>query len=156
MKFPKVERDSRLSELIAAGSKHQDPNPLAKLLMGFESLGDNCEFGLVQRIGGVEPLGLLRFAGIHLPVEVRLQRLIDGLIKGFEGVGSADSISVSLEGAPGRREYIVSESRYKLRYHTFISEGGEVRGGPGCLNRFSASISGASARVRLPSGVAAG
>jgi hypothetical protein len=32
----------------------------------------------------------------------------------------------------------------------------ELRGGPGCLNRFSASISGASARVRLPSGVAAG
>jgi hypothetical protein len=29
------------------------------------------------------------------------------------------------------------------------------RGGPGCLNRFSASISGASARVRLPSGGAA-
>ena len=31
-----------------------------------------------------------------------------------------------------------------------------LRGGPGCLNRFSASISGASAGVRLPSGVAAG
>jgi hypothetical protein len=30
------------------------------------------------------------------------------------------------------------------------------RAGPGCLNRFSASISGASAEVRLPSGVAAG
>jgi hypothetical protein len=30
-----------------------------------------------------------------------------------------------------------------------------VRGGPGCLNRFSASISGASAGVRLPSGGAA-
>jgi hypothetical protein len=30
------------------------------------------------------------------------------------------------------------------------------KGGPGCLNRFSASISGASAGVRLPSGVAAG
>ena len=40
----------------------------------------------------------------------------------------------------------------------FASENsaGVVRGGPGCLNRFSASISGASARVRLPSGVAAG
>ena len=35
-------------------------------------------------------------------------------------------------------------------------KGAEERGGPGCLNRFSASISGASARVRLPSGVAAG
>jgi hypothetical protein len=33
---------------------------------------------------------------------------------------------------------------------------GIIRGGPGCLNRFSASISGASAGVRLPSGVAAG
>ena len=32
----------------------------------------------------------------------------------------------------------------------------KTRGGPGCLNRFSASISGASAGVRLPSGVAAG
>jgi hypothetical protein len=29
-------------------------------------------------------------------------------------------------------------------------------GGPGCLNRFSASISGASAGVRLPCGRAAG
>jgi hypothetical protein len=29
------------------------------------------------------------------------------------------------------------------------------RGGPGCLNRFSASISGASTKVRLPSGGAA-
>ena len=32
----------------------------------------------------------------------------------------------------------------------------EDRGGPGCLNRFSASISGASAGVRLPGGGAAG
>jgi hypothetical protein len=31
----------------------------------------------------------------------------------------------------------------------------KIRGGPGCLNRFSASISGASAEVRLPSGGAA-
>ena len=31
-----------------------------------------------------------------------------------------------------------------------------IRGGPGCLNRFSASLSGASAGVRLPSGLAAG
>ena len=32
----------------------------------------------------------------------------------------------------------------------------DQRGGLGCLNRFSASISGASAGVRLPSGAAAG
>ena len=32
----------------------------------------------------------------------------------------------------------------------------DARGGPGCLNRISASLSGASAGVRLPSGGAAG
>jgi hypothetical protein len=42
------------------------------------------------------------------------------------------------------------------RFYYFISHLPELRGGPGCLNRFSASISGASAGVRLPSGVAAG
>jgi len=36
------------------------------------------------------------------------------------------------------------------------SETGGGRAGPGCLNRFSASISGVSAGIRPPSGVAAG
>jgi hypothetical protein len=40
--------------------------------------------------------------------------------------------------------------------YAFIARvGGEQRGGPGCLNNFSASISGASAGVKLPSGAAA-
>jgi uncharacterized protein len=36
-----------------------------------------------------------------------------------------------------------------------VATGMTLRGGPGCLNNFSASISGASAGVRLPSGAAA-
>ena len=44
-----------------------------------------------------------------------------------------------------------AQSYAKLKY-----VGHAYRGGPGCLNRFSASISGASAGVRLPSGGAAG
>jgi len=35
-----------------------------ELMYRFESLGDNCEFGLVQRRCGAEPLGLFRFASI--------------------------------------------------------------------------------------------
>ena len=35
---------------------------LARRLHAFRSLGDNCEFGFVQRYGGVEPSGLLRFS----------------------------------------------------------------------------------------------
>jgi hypothetical protein len=38
----------------------------------------------------------------------------------------------------------------------YLAAGSMVRGGPGCLKSFSASMSGASAGVRLPSGEAAG
>src|SRR5690242_4928537 len=41
---------------------------LGQLLRKFESLGDNCEFGLVQRKAGIEPVYLLRFAGFEIPV----------------------------------------------------------------------------------------
>jgi hypothetical protein len=40
--------------------------------------------------------------------------------------------------------------------HWSLRAMGEERAGPGCLNRFSASLSGVSARVRLPRGLAAG
>ena len=35
-----------------------------ELVMGFESCGDNCEFGLMQRRIGTERMGLLRYAGV--------------------------------------------------------------------------------------------
>ena len=47
----------------------------------------------------------------------------------------------------------VRDQNYQnLPHEKFVAE----RGGPGCLNSFSASMSGASAGVRLPSGEAAG
>jgi capsular polysaccharide biosynthesis protein len=97
--------------------------PLDELMLKFESIGDNCEFGLVQRLCGAEPLGLLRFAGFYLPVEIRLQKLVAALERGFEGLAEADTINVHLAGDPGRREFIVRESAYGLMYHTFIPEG---------------------------------
>jgi hypothetical protein len=51
---------------------------------------------------------------------------------------------------------IDDEVRGRLEHALGISLSAQQRGGPGCLNSFSASISGASAKVRLPSGVAAG
>src|SRR5262249_18303641 len=48
--------------------------PLDELMLQFRSPGDDCEFGLVQRAAGVEPPGLLRFAGIC--TEERLERLV--------------------------------------------------------------------------------
>jgi hypothetical protein len=97
------------------------PTPVAEALLGhdrmimrFESLGDNCEFGLVQRRLGAEPLGLLRFSFIELPA---LER---GLRCGFDGLGDPASIDVIVEGHD--REFVVKESVYGMTYHTFQYE----------------------------------
>jgi capsular polysaccharide biosynthesis protein len=97
--------------------------PLEVLMLCFESLGDSCEFGLVQRNAGVEPLGLMRFNGIHVPPEFRLERLVAALERKFEGLGAPGSITVTPEGLPGQRELMVYELSYNLHYHTGIFEG---------------------------------
>jgi hypothetical protein len=97
--------------------------PLPEVMLSFEALGDNCEFGLVQRQAGVEPLGLLRFAGFHIPVERRLARLLEALDARFDGLGTLSTVRVEAAGAEGRREFLVFESAWNLMYHTFQLEG---------------------------------
>ncbi|HEX2941395.1 MAG TPA: hypothetical protein VHO91_10130 [Rhodopila sp.] len=66
--------------------------PADDILFAFESLGDNCEFGLVQRYHGIEPLGLLRLAGFNVPFEARLAKRTHALRLGFDGLGAPDTI----------------------------------------------------------------
>lgn len=94
-------------------------------MLAFESLGDNCEFGLVQRHARVEPLGLLRFAGMSLG------KLVAALEAKLDGLGTIDTVTVYPAGEPGHRELMVHETWLDTRYHTFVSEGkitaGELR-----------------------------
>jgi hypothetical protein len=94
---------------------------LDRLLDRFRSLGTNCEFGLVQRTVGADPIDLLRFGGWELPAEQCLSALTGALEKQFEGLGEPGSVHVALSGGAdprGRREWYVQESNYHLRYHT--------------------------------------
>jgi hypothetical protein len=95
-----------------------DTAPAAQLVTQFESLGDNCEFGIVQRRAGAEPLGLLRFSAMHL------DRLLSGLADGYAGVESPAGIEPRLHGEPGGapREYVVHQSPHGLVYHTYVLE----------------------------------
>ncbi len=97
--------------------------PIDELMLSFDSLGDNCEFGLVQRHAGVEPLGLLRFNGFHVPPQFRLEKLVAALRNRFDGLGAPGTVTVFPDGLPGRRELIVRESVYDFWYHTGIAEG---------------------------------
>ncbi|HEY1935133.1 MAG TPA: hypothetical protein VGG99_24270 [Acetobacteraceae bacterium] len=86
--------------------------PAGDLVMHFESLGDNCEFGLVQRRCGKEPLGLLRFSNIMLPF------LLRGMTSGFAGAGDLDTLEL-WDGADGK-EYVIRDTSYGITYHTFL------------------------------------
>jgi hypothetical protein len=88
-----------------------------ELAAGFESIGDNCEFGLVQRRCDTEPLGLLRFSGSFSNEVVR------GIEREFEGIGEVADITPRLEGPVGKREFMIHERKYGLVYHTFVYEG---------------------------------
>lgn len=103
--------------LSPAAQRPVTGKPIDELMLAFESLGDNCEFGLVQRYSQVEPLGLLRFAGMHLA------NLITALHTKFGGLGTADTVIVYPSSGGDRRELMVHETSLDTRYHTWILEG---------------------------------
>lgn len=92
-----------------------DHMQLHELILRFESLGQNCEFGLVQRQCQAEPLGLLRFSSTPL------QPLMDALEGRFEGMGEPGSLSVHL--STNGREYMVKDSKFGFLYHAWVNAG---------------------------------
>ncbi|KMO39795.1 hypothetical protein ACQVP2_12870 [Methylobacterium aquaticum] len=81
----------------------------ASLLGAFESLGDNCEFGIAQRYAGADPLGLFRLSSTPLA------DLTHAVETRFAHYGGADDIEVRV-GAGG---YLFCHSRrYGFAYHT--------------------------------------
>ncbi len=81
-----------------------------ELMLAFESLGENCEFGLVQRHFQVEPLGLLRWAATSV------YSLTLALDETFEGVGVAEHTKLHGDS----HEYAVTHDKYGMGSHTFI------------------------------------
>ncbi len=96
--------------------------PDTELVLKFESLGDNCELGLVQRRVGVEPLGLLRFAGTPLR---NLLRAMQGRFADMTDPGDIRIV-------PENGEYMVKLAKYDFIYHADVRVG-EVE--PGMLHQ---------------------
>ena len=85
-----------------------------RLLLGFESLGDGCEFGQVQRFYGAEPRGLLRWN------DVAVDSLIAALDARFAGLG--EPANTQLVVGPDH-EFLVTDRRWGLALHTFRFQG---------------------------------
>ncbi len=95
----------------------EDAIPDRELVLQFESVGDNCELGLVQRMVGAEPLGLLRFAGAPLPA------LLSGLSARFEDIDDPKHIRIHEENG----EYMVKLTKYDFYYHAHVKVGEMTR-----------------------------
>ena len=81
----------------------------AELIMSFESLGDNCEFGLVQRLIGRERLSLLRYAGVG-----DVFALARGIAGGLAIFNEPDCIDVSHHA----HEWVAGVPALQLSFHT--------------------------------------
>jgi hypothetical protein len=102
--------------LTIAAMERETGAAAAEYMLGFESLGDNCEFGLVQQRCGAEPMGLLRFASMPLP------NLLRALETRFEKLGDPKNLTISLAGR-GVPEYMIHDHAYGLRYHSWKKAG---------------------------------
>ena len=91
--------------------KSTDADPAdAALMMGFESLGENCEFGIVQRQFGAEPLGLFRFVGVSAA------QVAAALDDDLRGIGDPEFTYLH---AAANGELLVRDRRYFMTAHTF-------------------------------------
>ncbi len=122
-----VERVATIQRLVAAEAHGQPPQMRApidveriddeavrQLMLRFEGIGADCEFGTVQRRFGAEPLGLLRWNDVAYP------NLIAALEARFDGLGEPPFTEL-LAGEIG--EFYMRDRRWDLGMHTFLFEG---------------------------------
>jgi tetratricopeptide (TPR) repeat protein len=75
----------------------------------FDTLGENCEFGFVQRAMGAEPISLMRFAGM------RWEEMVFALNSSFDGIDRPGNLMPIVEAGA----WDIRDLRYNIAYHTF-------------------------------------
>jgi tetratricopeptide (TPR) repeat protein len=103
---------TNLTQVTMAASASGTAPPLSprELFMQFESLGYNCEFGIVQRQFGAEPLSLLRWTATDPDM------LATALNNQLDGVGLPENTRIVLDS-----DYRTKDTRYFMLMHTFIT-----------------------------------
>ncbi len=101
--------------LHAGPSADEEADRLRQLFMRFESIGNSCEFGMVQRRFHADPIGLLRWAAISP------EKVILGVAEGFASMVDATATDITETNG----EYVVRNSHYDLFSHTFTPASSE-------------------------------
>ena len=82
---------------------------LRDLVLRFESMGDNCEFGCVQRYVKAEPIGLLRWTATNL------ESITKAIETGLAGIGDAENTELVMGG-----DFRALDSKFGFRLQTFL------------------------------------
>jgi hypothetical protein len=90
--------------------------PITSVMASFESLGNACDFGHLQRSLGADFIGLFRFGGVDI------RDLVRGIFDRFSRLGDADSIEVRVSSSV-TEDYFVVERQYGIGWHTLITPG---------------------------------
>jgi hypothetical protein len=104
------------AEELPAAVKAELGIEMADIMQLFESLGDNCAFGLAQRKAGCEVLGLLRFGNTPL------KSLMVALDDEFRASAKKTELTLRLPDGP-EGEYCLYADRYGIRWHTNVHGG---------------------------------
>jgi tetratricopeptide (TPR) repeat protein len=99
---------------------------LRDLALSFESLGGTefsggCEFGVIQRAWGAEPLGLFRWATVSPAT------LIACLEQRFEGIGDEETTELFQSNESSVLLWEIRDERYGFEMHSFIPVAGMER-----------------------------
>ena len=105
---------TRLGKRAKAALCRPAPLTAAELITSFESLGDNCEFGTIQRLCGAEPQGLFRFNASSI------DNMID--VIGTQAARLYNEGDTELFVYDGHDEYMVKSRHYgDFVFHTQVS-----------------------------------
>jgi hypothetical protein len=116
----RARRRHRRPRTTEEGSRQFAGLSMQELMYRFESLGDNCEFGLVQRRCGAEPLGLFRFAA------VAPENVARALEAGLADIAVPEAISIFRdedENEQGKKAFYAYHQKYEMKLHIGFSEG---------------------------------
>ncbi len=108
-----------LEALRLPGAAAASTTDRAAMFAQFESLGGTgqaCEFGLVQRAAGAEPIGLLRWTHITPAA------LVEALTTRFDGMGTEAQTVIDYYRSedPENPEYRYRDTRFGTHMHTFV------------------------------------
>lgn len=111
LQFERAERQLPQPSYAPVAVGHVEDESLRQLMLRFESLGEDCEFGSVQRRYGAEPLGLLRWNDTSYP------NLAAALEQDFAGCGAPETTVLDVGEID---EVYVRDRRWDLGMHTFL------------------------------------